>query len=300
MSETRAAEAFAELVRIVQELRTPETGCPWDLEQDHRSLRPYLIEEAYEVLQAIDAGVDTELCDELGDLLLQVVLHAQVAKDRHGFEITDIVQSISKKMVRRHPHVFGDTKLGTSDQVLKNWEKIKQTEKGGSAADSGFASRLEAIPAELPALLRVQRIGEKAAKANFDWDGIAGVMAKVHEEFAELEAEILQIPEQLREAGSHPLAANALSEPLKLRLEHELGDVLFSICQLARWLGISAEDSLRAGATRFLSRFKMLEGLAAQPLSELSEQELDALWEQAKKKAEKHSAAKISTKLPNN
>ena len=203
-------EAFREFVGVIKTLRTPGTGCPWDLEQNHRSLRPYLIEEAYEVLDAIDDGDDHSLREELGDLLLQVVLHSQVAADRGAFTISDVVGDISAKMIRRHPHVFGSTKVDGSAAVVRNWDAIKAAEKpSGSSSD---------LPKGLPALMRAQRLGDKAVKAGRHVEVIAGTIEQAREAFAGLEAETTAA---------------------------KLGDLLFTLCQLARRIGVNAEDCLR-------------------------------------------------------
>lgn len=273
----KVSQAFLDFVDVVRQLRTPETGCPWDLEQDHKSLRPYAIEEAYEVIDAIDSEDDQALKEELGDLLLQVVLHAQVASDRGSFDIAEVVQVVTDKMIRRHPHVFGSTKVENSQEVLKNWEEIKRSEKqdaGGSAAEQRSISQvLDAIPRQLPALIRAQRMGEKAARFNFDWSAPLEVLAKVKEELGELEAELA--------AG---LTAAKLKAPEKrAAVEHELGDLLFSLAQMARWLGLSAEDSLRSCNARFIERLTVAEGLSAEPLQELPAERLEELWQEAKK-----------------
>jgi len=282
-AEHDIAQAFLDFVKVVKALRTPETGCPWDLEQDHKSLRPYLIEESYEVLQAIDAGDDAELCDELGDVLLQAVLHGQVAADRGAFSILEITRGVMDKMIRRHPHVFGDTKVKDSAEVLKNWEEIKSEEKGAESKSESRADRLARIPAELPSLLRAQRLGEKAAKVRFDWSNLEGVLEKVHEEMGELLDEIKDLPELEIERGAPGRALKVLSEEKKAALEHEFGDVLFSLTQLARWLGISAEDSLRTCSDRFVSRFRALEELCGERFDSMGEAELEAAWQEIKK-----------------
>ena len=205
--------AFAEFVRIIKALRTPETGCPWDLEQDHRTLRPYLIEEPYEVLDAIDRGSDDNLCEELGDLLLQVVLHAQVAADRGAFAIADVLHGIADKMIRRHPHVFGNVQAADAAEVSRNWERIKAAEKpaSGSSADR--------LPKDLPALLRGQRVLSKLKDI-----APADVAASLR--------------------GFHD--ASERSER-----ERHLGDLLLAVCRLARGSGLDAETCLRSSIDRY-------------------------------------------------
>jgi MazG family protein len=270
MDLDEAAKAFREFVAVIKALRTPGTGCPWDLEQTHATLRPYLVEEAYEVLEAIDAADEPALREELGDLLLQVVLHAQLADDRGAFSITEVVRGIAEKMVRRHPHVFGSARVSGSAEVLRNWEQIKAAEAEAEGGGQPHAAALDRVPEGLPALLRAQRLGEKAARVHFDWASVADVLAKAREEFAELE-------EEARSAAGQPVP-----DELRTRLEHELGDVLFSLCQLARRLGLSAEDSLRACNRRFVARFRRMEQGAPRPLHELSAAELETAWRKAK------------------
>ena len=237
MDLDEAAKVFREFVAIVKALRTPGTGCPWDLEQDHQTLRPYLIEEAYEVLDAIDRGNDRALREELGDLLLQVVLHAQVAEDRGAFTIGDVVGGIAEKMVRRHPHVFGSVRVNGSAEVLRNWEKIKAEEQQAQGETSSPAAALERLPEALPALLCAQRLDEKAAKIHGDQPPLAAVFTAVREELARLEAECQRV------------SASGV-------LENRLGDLLFGLTQLGRRLGLSAEDSLRACNRRFIERVR--------------------------------------------
>jgi MazG family protein len=260
-----AAKAFREFIAVVKALRTPKTGCPWDLEQDHRSLRPYLVEESYEVLDAIESGDDAALREELGDLLLQVVLHAQLGDDRGAFSITDVVRGITEKMLRRHPHVFGKERVSGAAEVLRNWERIKAAE--GRGDESSQAAAMERLPSALPALHRAQRVGEKAARVHFDFASDAETLNKTHEQFAELEQQVRAKPG----AADH-----------RTRLQHDIGDLLFSVCQLARQLGLSAEDSLRGSTRRFVDRFRRMERQAARPLHDMSHEELAAEWAKVK------------------
>ncbi|MCL4164720.1 UNVERIFIED_CONTAM: hypothetical protein GTU68_067511 [Idotea baltica] len=248
-----------EFIQTVAALRDPESGCPWDLEQTHKTLRPYLLEETHEVLETIDSGNDEEFCDELGDLLLQVVLHAQIASERDAFDLSDVIDSVNKKMIRRHPHVFGDVTANTSEAVLKNWEQIKSQEKPEPKEKLPETKRLKGIPSSLPSLTRAQRIGEKAASVSFDWENLDDVFFKVKEELLELE-------EQIR----------------RKELEHELGDLLFSLSQLARWLGVNAEDSLRTTCERFIARFRGVEEKLESKFNEHSAEQLEALWQKVK------------------
>jgi len=254
-------EAFEALVEIMHRLRSPG-GCPWDGEQTHDSIKPYLIEEAYEVVEAIDARDDRELCTELGDLLLQIIFHAEMASQREAFDIGDVIRAISDKMVRRHPHVFSDTQVSDADEVVRNWSRIKAEERQASQDPSVLAG----VPRAMPALLRAQRLGEKAGHAGFDWTDATGVLAKLREELDELSAAVA--------GGDHAHA------------EAELGDLLFAATSLARHLRVSSEAALKGAADRFSTRFRHMEAaLAAQQrdMHSATAEELDALWEEAKK-----------------
>ena len=273
MDLEEAATAFREFVSVIKALRTPGTGCPWDLEQNHLTLRPYLIEEAYEVIDAIDRGEDRAVQEELGDLLLQVVLHAQVAEDRDAFSIREVIQGITEKMVRRHPHVFGSVQVSGSAEVLRNWAQIKAAEEqpAGKPAQPGLLSR---VPESMPALLRAEKLGEKAARVHFDRGSIVAILGDVRRELAELE-------EQLH--AESPQQPRTTADELRARLEHGLGDLFFSLCQLARRLGLAAEGSLRASNRRFVERFQRMEQQAPRLLQELDQEELEAEWRNAKK-----------------
>ena len=251
---------FEELVEIMAKLRS-QGGCPWDREQTHQTLRPYLIEEAYEVLDALDNGGDGDFRDELGDLLLQVVFHAQIANEEKRFDIHDVARAINEKLVRRHPHVFGDTRADTADEVLTNWEKIKRAEKG----EEGRKSVLDGLPAGMPALLRAYRIQEKVARVNFDWDDVREVLDKVGEEIAEVR--------------------RALEKGDRTKIEEEMGDLLFSLVNLSRHLDVPPEDALRRSNDKFIRRFRYIEAaleLKGESLERATFEELDALWDEAK------------------
>ncbi|MDD2942698.1 MAG: nucleoside triphosphate pyrophosphohydrolase [bacterium] len=269
---------FHRLIDIVRQLRHPVTGCPWDIKQTHSSIRPYLLEETYELLEAIDAENDSELMKELGDVLLQVALHSQIASDREAFTIDDVAKSISDKLVRRHPHVFGDIEARTAEEVMKNWEKIKLGEESSKSA-SAKKSLFDGIPGAMPALARAFRISEKAAHVGFDWKSFAAVEAKIEEELAELEVEINSSAVR---ASTKPLSESEIPAELRQRLEHEFGDVLFSLVQYGRWLGLSPEDCLRKTCDRFISRFQEMESNATTALKDMSEDQLETLWEAAK------------------
>ncbi|HUI27073.1 MAG TPA: nucleoside triphosphate pyrophosphohydrolase [Candidatus Kryptonia bacterium] len=255
-----APEAFAELIQIMARLRRPG-GCPWDREQTHQSIKPYLIEETYEVIEAIDARDDAEFCAELGDLLLQVVFHAEMASERGAFAIADVVRAICDKLIRRHPHVFGDVAVKDAQEVLHNWSRIKAQER----AHSDDASALAGVPRGMPALLRAQRLGEKASRVGFDWQHTEDVLDKIQEELDELRAAC-----QLGDPGA---------------AEAELGDLIYAATNLARHLGVNAEDALSKTSDRFARRFRYIEeqlaaagkDIRATPLSEQ-----EALWQEAK------------------
>jgi len=252
-------QTLTRLVEIMQRLLAPD-GCPWDREQSLESLRPYVIEEAHEVVEAIDAGSADDLREELGDLLLQIVFQAELARAKNWFGPDDVVQAICDKLVRRHPHVFGDTVVRDSGEVLANWEVIKAEEKRGRGV-------LEGVPKALPALLRALRVGEKAARVGFDWPDAAGARAKVDEELRELD--------------------EALARGDKESIEHELGDVLFALVSVARKADVDPEAALRGTLARFGDRVRAVELAVAEKGEHLSAQTpaaLDALWERAKGK----------------
>ena len=265
-----SGERFDALVRIMERLRA-DGGCPWDREQTRQSLKPFIIEEAYEVVEAIDEEDTEQLLEELGDLLFQVVFHAQVAAERGEFTIGQVLAATADKMVRRHPHVFSDGTASTAGEVLEQWEKLKREERDAVAAVPGSA--LDGVPKELPALLRAQRLQDKASRAGFDWPEISGVIAKVQEELDELNAAI---------QGSAP------DEPVLSGIEGvelELGDLLFSLVNMARFLNLSAEDALRKSIGRFSARFRYMEQTierGGRRLKEASPEEMNSLWEEAK------------------
>jgi ATP diphosphatase len=262
-----------DLLAIMARLRDPHGGCPWDLEQDFASIAPYTIEEAYEVADAIERGDLDDLKDELGDLLLQVVFHAQMAGEQGAFEFGDVVEAIMAKLIRRHPHVFGNGQAGDPAAVKARWEVIKAEEKaergerrgGGPAGDSILAE----IPAALPALTRAQKLQKRAAKVGFDWDDPRAVIAKLREEITEIEAE---------------LSGKVSFE----RVEDEVGDLLFAVVNLARHLSVEAESALRRANGKFVRRFAYIESeLARRGRSpdDASLDEMEALWTEAKRLA---------------
>jgi MazG family protein len=244
-------------------LRDPG-GCPWDHEQTTHSLAPYFLEEAYEVVDAIAEGDPEKLCEELGDLLLQIVFVARVARENDWFDVDDVCETISEKMVRRHPHVFGDREVSDSTEVLQNWEDIKRDER----AANGASSVLEGVPNSLPALLKAYRMTEKAAAVGFDWRKPEDVMVKMHEEMAELEEELVK-----GEASANE------------RVRSEMGDVLFVMANLARHLQVEPETALQGTNATFMRRFQAMEKLAqskGQDFREMDLAEQDGLWEEVK------------------
>jgi tetrapyrrole methylase family protein/MazG family protein len=262
---------------IVDRLRQPD-GCPWDREQTHQSLKKHLLEEAYEVYDALDAGATPELAGELGDLYLQIVLHAQLAAEAGVFDLTDVGQQISAKIVRRHPHVFGETHVETASDVNRQWEQIKRVEREGAAAEAAesgapaaeIKSALDGISRSMPALAATQEMQERAAHLGYDWPEIVGVLDKVQEELAELAA--AETAEEKRE---------------------ELGDLLLVVTNLARHHGVDAEGALRAAADKFRNRFRRVERMARErnvQLRDLSFAELDDLWDAAKAEVKAEAA----------
>ncbi len=256
------------LIEIMAALRTPGTGCPWDLEQDFSTIAPYTIEEAHEVADAIARGDLEDLRDELGDLLLQVVFHARMAQEQAAFDFGDVVRSITEKLIRRHPHVFGDTSELTPDQVKGLWDAIKAQEKAARAARRGTdteAGALAGIPSGLPALHRALKLQQKASKVGFDWNDPRAVLAKIREETDEIEGALDQMD---REAASA-----------------EIGDLMFALVNLARHLDVDADAALRATNFKFERRFRSIEqALAARGKSpsQATLSEMDALWDEAK------------------
>lgn len=251
--------SFARLLSIMGRLRGPG-GCPWDAEQSHASLKRHLLEETYEVLEAIDNGSDELLKEELGDLMLQPVFHAAIASERGAFDIADVMETLSDKLVRRHPHVFGDMVIEDSEAQIANWDQIKKHEKQAERP-----SALSGIPPHLPALLKALKITEKASRVGFDWEKASQVMDKVHEELQELE--------------------EAIEQKQHSAIEAELGDLLFAVANLARFLSIDPEDALQKTINRFQGRFQFIEQqlklLGKQP-QDSNLEEMEALWVEAK------------------
>lgn len=253
------------LVTIMEKLRAPN-GCPWDREQTHESLRPYVIEEAYEVVEAIDQQDPRLLADELGDLLLQVVFHAQVAEEKGSFTLDDVINAICEKLTRRHPHVFADTEVKSVDDVITNWDAIKRKEYLNERRESV----LDGVPKNLSPLLKAEKIQKKAAKVGFDWPDSKGAWEKLYEEIREFEDAL--------KVDSH-------------QLEEEMGDILFSLVNVARFYEISPEIALNKTVNKFIFRFRYMEQKASElgvDITQLSLAQMDALWDQAKLSAEEN------------
>lgn len=288
MSEKRVADvtpvshpAFDGLVATIEALRAPD-GCPWDREQTHRSIAHNMIEEAYEAVDAIESDSVAHLREELGDVLLQVVLQSQIAADAGEFDIDDVCRAIDEKMIRRHPHVFGDATAENANDVTGLWEQVKRAEKESADAEAASAGveipegLLDGVPTSFPALMQAQKISRKAAAAGFEWDTVDDVWEKVAEEVAELKAAYAAAPKSsdgkiLKEADEQAAAA----------VELELGDVLFSLVNVARRMGVSSENALRATCTKFRRRWAFMEGAAwgqGRRIEDLTADELEELW----------------------
>ena len=256
-------DPFWKLVAIMERLLSTG-GCPWDREQTHESLKPFLIEEAYEVNESIDKGDFDELKEELGDLILQIIFHSAIAKNEGHFSIEDVLNAICEKMIRRHPHIFGNDNWETAEEVLKNWEELKKSEKTNGKKKR--ESILDGIPKQLPALIKAHRIQDRAARVGFDWKSIEPVWEKVKEEIGELE--------------------NACVKGDKAKLEDEFGDILFAIVNLSRFLKIHPEEALQKCINKFIKRFHFIETeseKAGKRLIEMTLEEMDKYWEKAKK-----------------
>ena len=257
LSNPRPTPQLHRLLQIVAQLRAPD-GCPWDREQTEESMAPHLLEEAFEAIEAIQSGEATHSREELGDLLMNILMIAQIAEEAGRYNIEEVAREISDKLVHRHPHVFGDAQADSSAEVLENWEQIKRSEKG----EDRPRGALDGVPAELPALLQAFRIGEKAARVGFDWPDSQGPRAKLEEEIRELD--------------------EALADGHQAEIASELGDVLFSLVNLARHAGANPEMALRATSTRFRRRFAFVEQHLGDRLKEASLEEKEALWQDAK------------------
>ncbi|MEY2643694.1 MAG: Nucleoside triphosphate pyrophosphohydrolase [Cyanobacteriota bacterium] len=282
---TATLGALADLIGVVAQLRDPQGGCPWDLEQTHASLAPYVLEEAHEVADAIRHGDDRHLAEELGDLLLQVVLHAQIAAEDGRFDLAEIARGISAKLVRRHPHVFGDAEAADSSAVKAHWEAIKETERNEQVASqtapsaSPLSDRLAGKVRGQPALAGAMTISKKAAAAGFECDDMAGVWEKVHEEL-----------DELKEAVASGDRAHA---------QEELGDVLFTLVNVARWCGLDPEEGLAGTNRRFLDRFSRVEAALDGQLQGRGIRELESHWRAAKAAIRSEQAEAGGPQTPN-
>ncbi|HHY41590.1 MAG TPA: nucleoside triphosphate pyrophosphohydrolase [Thermoanaerobacterales bacterium] len=254
-----------DLVEIMAKLRG-NPGCPWDKSQTHETLKPFIIEEAYEVVDAISRKSREDLIEELGDLLLQIVFHSRIGEERGEFDIGDVIEGICEKMIRRHPHIFGDVAVEGTDEVLKNWEEIKREEKDMKSE----AESMMNIPKALPALMKAFKVQEKAARVGFDWDDISGAIDKVYEELDELK--------EVYNAGNSD------------KIREEMGDLLFACVNVARFLEVEPELALNDAVKKFINRFNFVEATAAEfdkSLQDMSLQEMEELWQQSKKQEKK-------------
>jgi tetrapyrrole methylase family protein/MazG family protein len=255
-------EDFNNLVTLMARLRGPD-GCPWDRKQTTKSLKPFLVEECYEVVDALDEGTPDKIKEELGDLLFQIIFHARIAEEKAQFTIQDVIATNIEKMTRRHPHVFGDARLSTDKEVLANWEEIKKKEKGYEERKS----ILEGIPRHLPSLLRAHSLQERAARVGFDWSRIEEALPKLDEEMAEFK-------ESLKKDDADGI-------------EEELGDILFMLVNISRFLAINPEEALRKTISKFIDRFRYIEENAAtagKSLSDMTLDEMEQLWQKSKEK----------------
>src|SRR5713226_4097486 len=276
---------FEKLVAVQARLRAPN-GCPWDREQTHQSLRTYLIEEAYEVLEALESGNDAKFAEEMGDLLLQIVFHSQIASEEGRFTVAEVIRKIHDKMIRRHPHVFGKTRAKDSNEVLRNWEQIKAGERrsGNNKRDSKTSesvpkedSLLDGVSRALPATLEGFQLTRKASRIGFDWEDASGVFEKMEEETEELK--------------------KTLREQDQLKMEEELGDLLFAAVNLSRFLKIDPEIALKKANAKFSRRFRAMEGLAREngrEFKDLPREEMEAFWDAAKKSEGKRHLSEMS------
>jgi tetrapyrrole methylase family protein / MazG family protein len=259
------ARRFADLVALVAKLRGPD-GCPWDREQSHESIKGLVVEEAYEVVEAIDEGDDGELRAELGDLLLQVVFHSQIAEDEQRFAVGDVIETLQEKLVRRHPHVFGGEKAGDSGEVLKNWEALKEAERAAKGQSGPDASMLDSVSRSLPATLEAHQLTTKVSRVGFDWPNADDAIAKLEEEI-----------DELKSASRGPAGSHAI--------EVEIGDLLFTVVNLARLLAVDPETALKASSRKFRRRFRYIEDRLREQGSRPADSTLevmDGLWNEAK------------------
>lgn len=256
-------EALERLIEVVAKLRSPQGGCPWDLAQTPETLIPYVIEEAYEVVNAIRQGDTEAIAEELGDLLLQVVLQSQIASESQQFNLAEVAQGITEKLIRRHPHVFANTSVTSAEEVRLNWEQIKAAEKGETPEKAQLLSRkLDRYARSLPPLMAGMKISQKVAKQGFEWENVEGVWNKFQEELAEFREALQQEDETHQKA--------------------EFGDILFTLINIARWYNIDPTEALQGTNQKFVQRFAKMESLAEQSLTEYTIDKLEAFWQQAK------------------
>lgn len=260
--QTAMLAALQRLIDVVAQLRSPVGGCPWDLEQTPQTLMPYVIEEAYEVVDAIRQDKPEAIADELGDLLLQVVLQAQIAREMSRFDLADVAQGITDKLIRRHPHVFGDVAVESVEDVRQNWEQIKTAEEQPEVSRQSLVPRLSRYARSLPPLTASLKISRKAAEAGFEWEDAEGVWAKFHEELDEFRAAIAHEPKDRQQA--------------------ELGDLFFTLVNIARWYDLDPDTALHSTNQRFIQRVSLMEAVADRPLASYTLDELETLWQQAK------------------
>jgi MazG family protein len=286
-------ERFERAVAIMERLRAPG-GCPWDREQTFDTIKPYTLEETYEVLEAIENRDWPELAGELGDLLLQVLFYAEMAKEQGSFSIDDVLERLSTKLVDRHPHVFGEVKADTSDQVKRNWEALKQEERkkkegsGEAALNSETRSVLAGISSKMPSLLEAQKLSSRAAQIGFDWPDVEGLFAKLREETEELREQLQEFPAPGPRPQGRGVAGSGrtvIPQPLQAKLEDEVGDLFFVLVNIARYLSVDPESALRKTNRKFRRRFQWMESrldASGRSAEEAPMEELESLWQQAK------------------
>lgn len=280
-------EKFEKAVAIMARLRAPG-GCPWDREQTFDTIKPYTLEETYEVLDAIDRRDWQELPGELGDLLLQVLFYAEMAKEDGKFSIDDVLDRLSEKLISRHPHVFGDVTAETSKEVLRNWEELKKREKAAQGSDAGPKSVLDGISHSMPALMEAYKISSRAANIGFDWPNIEGLFEKLTEETNELRHEVAQYPAPGPDPHHRGVAGSSgqkVPEELRARVEDEVGDLLFVLVNIARYLSLDPESALRKTNRKFTRRFQHMEQAfhqAGRNLPDATLEEMESMWQQAK------------------
>lgn len=270
--ESKLLRSLQDLVDVVAQLRSPDGGCPWDLEQTPQSLTPYIVEEAYETVDAIRQGDPKAIADELGDLLLQVVLQAQIAQEYGQFDLATVAEGITAKLIRRHPHVFAEVDVANVDEVRKNWEQIKAVEEHAddpkvasletAPQSTALTPRLQRYARSLPPMMAAMKISVRTAEVGFEWETIDGVWEKFHEELDEFQT--------------------AIASETKERQQEELGDLLFGLINIGRWLGLDPREALQGTNDRFIKRFAKVEALAERPLADYSIDELEAFWQKAK------------------